>query len=590
MRIGLLLILIAALGTAVYMYRTEIPYLNDFFPSESKSKFQSKKKHKKKPHSPTQRNTFNIDEKTKEEIKAYFKGIKLNPKNNYMKYAMDLDSKKGRKQLSRGNYKGAYKTYQEVLAISYNNKNLRGIGVSLGYIANILNKAGDKENALKTYLLQHKITETMHAPHDLGVVQLSISRMLAYKNESLSLMWLMKARDNLKGTHYKRDTVSVLEELGSKHYYQGHKEKAGIFYKDAWDLALTLGKSRYDRWARWEAGKLYSIYLQKTDNYQNSLNILEHITKEFPVVEMQGEMYSETLFLISKSYSKLKYTEQADNSYHKAYIAYQHARSKSLGDVGRAKLDSKFNNYIDEYINHLITNNKYMHALVTIESNKAPTLNDIMEDVYQKDVYQKLSDLNTKHQLEIQDFIKQNSQTSEISDENILIKYSQITQKQQQEKKELEISLNIRTVPVSSSLSANDIHLAQNHLPDDTAILSFYISKELSGLFILLNNSKKFVKLNIDENSLYLLASELRASIINPYTDYYKESSVKLYSALFGEVLKHLNKNIKNLIVVSDNVLSSIPFSPLYDGKSFLIENYSIYRVPSLRFIKSFAI
>ncbi|HSG32214.1 MAG TPA: CHAT domain-containing protein, partial [Thermodesulfobacteriota bacterium] len=244
----------------------------------------------------------------------------------------------------------------------------------------------------------------------------------------------------------------------------------------------------------------------------------------------------------------------------------------------------------DEYINHLITNNKYMHALVTIESNKAPTLNDIMEDVYQKDVYQKLSDLNTKHQLEIQDFIKQNSQTSEISDENILIKYSQITQKQQQEKKELEISLNIRTVPVSSSLSANDIHLAQNHLPDDTAILSFYISKELSGLFILLNNSKKFVKLNIDENSLYLLASELRASIINPYTDYYKESSVKLYSALFGEVLKHLNKNIKNLIVVSDNVLSSIPFSPLYDGKSFLIENYSIYRVPSLRFIKSFAI
>lgn len=67
------------------------------------------------------KNAFNLDEKTKEQIKEYFKGIKIKPENNYLKYAINLDQKIGRKQMAEGNLKEAYKTYQQVLAISYNN-------------------------------------------------------------------------------------------------------------------------------------------------------------------------------------------------------------------------------------------------------------------------------------------------------------------------------------------------------------------------------------------------------------------------------------------------------------------------------------
>lgn len=535
------------------------------------------------------KNAFNLDEKTKEQIKEYFKGIKIKPENNYLKYAINLDQKIGRKQMAEGNLKEAYKTYQQVLAISYNNESLRGIGIALGQIGRLLNKADDRDNALRTYMLQYKITKLMHTKPELGIVELSISRLMSYDNINMSTMWLLRAKENLKDTHYKRDTVYVLADLAGNYYYYRQFEKSVELYKEAWDLSLTTGNSRDNRWARWEAGKLYSIFLQRTDKYSDSLKILDSMLKEFPVDEKQGTKYIENSYLLAKSYSNSNNSELADKHYQNAYLTYQTARAKSLGDAGRVKLDTKFSDLVDDYINHLLSNNKYLEALVIIESNKAQTLNDIMDDVYQKDVYKKLSDLNTKHQTEIKSLFDNDPDNIDALDDEYIKKFMDLAKNQQKERQALEISLNIRNIPVSKSLSADDIANIQNQLPKDTAILAYFISYDSSGLFILERDKKQFIKLNNNSATYYKLAKQLRASIINTHTDFYLESSKKLYNELLDKAEKQISPSIKNLIISSDGTLSNIPFSPLYDGKSFLIEKYSIFRIPSLRFIKNVA-
>ena len=589
MRIGLLIILIAVLCSAVYFFRADIPYLNNLFQTRVETKKSGNQKAEKKSgQSAKKKKQLNLDEKTKEQIKEYFKGIEVKPENNNVKYAIHLDHKVGRKQISQGKLKEAYKTYQKVLVISYDNASIKGLGIGLGMLAHLLAQADDYDASIKTYLLEYKITKLLNDPQELGVVELDISKAMSHENPNVSLIWLLKAKESLKNTKYKYDSISVQGNLANKLYNDWQFDKAEAIYKEAWNSALKLGNSRSDRWTRWGVGKNYSNLLLYTERHSEALNILQTTLKDFKPDERQSAIYTENLFYIASTYSKLNDHEQADKFFKNAYLTYQAARSNSLGDEGRAKLDATLKNFIDEYINHLISSNKYLDALIVIESNKAQTLNDIMQDTYQKDVYQQLSDLNAKHQAEIKNLYEKDPDNIETLGEDYFNKYIELTNKQQQERQALEISLNIRTVSVSKSITVDDINNVQKQLPKDTAILSYYISKDLSGLFILERDKKQFIKLNGISKDYSNLARELRATLINPYTDFYLESSTKLYYDLFAEAQKQMSPSVKNLIVITDAVLNNIPFSPLYDGKSFLIEKYSIHRIPSLRFIKSF--
>ena len=110
MRIGLLIILIAVLCSAVYFFRADIPYLNNLFQTRVETKKSGNQKAENKSgQSAKKKKQLNLDEKTKEQIKEYFKGIEVKPENNNVKYAIHLDHKVGRKQISQGKLKEAYK-------------------------------------------------------------------------------------------------------------------------------------------------------------------------------------------------------------------------------------------------------------------------------------------------------------------------------------------------------------------------------------------------------------------------------------------------------------------------------------------------
>jgi CHAT domain-containing protein len=589
MRIGILIIILVLLSVvAVYSFRSDIPYLNNFFAGETVQKKANPKKVIKPPNSTSDsKESVQLDEKTRKQIEEFIKGIHIKPGENNVKYAIRLDHSVGRKQVSQGKYKDAYNTYKKILAISYNNGSLHGISIGLGMIAYTINLTGDKDKAFETYLLSYKVNKILNKREELGVIELSIANLLAPTDRALSLAWLLKAKNNLKGTKYKEDYISLLSQLGKNLEYESKVAESEEIYLEAWENALLLGIKTGQKWSKWTIGKNYSDFLMKLGKYDQALNIIKQSLNTFNDKDKQSGGYTDFLYRIADTYSLLNQPELAEQYYQSAYTNYEILRTESLGDSGRAELDYNFTDENNRYLKFLVENNKYMDALVLLESNKARTLNDIMQDVYQKDVYEKLSDLKIKHEQERNKLNAINEDNIETPAEDQMQRYMDLWKKQQKEKGALEISLNIRKMPVSKSISAIEINNIQKQLPNDVAIISYFISEKFSGAFVIDNSKKQFIKL--DQNSKYFirLAKELSASLINPYTDFYLESSEELYNNLFLPLEKQLAPSIRQIVISSDSILSAIPFSPLFDGKTYLVEKFSIYRIPSLRFIKN---
>jgi CHAT domain-containing protein len=80
---------------------------------------------------------------------------------------------------------------------------------------------------------------------------------------------------------------------------------------------------------------------------------------------------------------------------------------------------------------------------------------------------------------------------------------------------------------------------------------------------------------------------QLRQNLIRPFTTREAQSlSQQVYNWLLQPALVELqNSNIDTLVFVLDGALRNIPMAALYDGKQYLVENYSIALAPGLSLI-----
>lgn len=92
--------------------------------------------------------SLSLDEETKASLRHYFEGTSIDPKENSLEQAIRLDHSVGRLQISQGKYREAYRTYQKVLAISYRQGNLMGIGIALNIMAGVAYRAHQLDEAL----------------------------------------------------------------------------------------------------------------------------------------------------------------------------------------------------------------------------------------------------------------------------------------------------------------------------------------------------------------------------------------------------------------------------------------------------------
>lgn len=540
-----------------------------------------------------------LSESIKSDIRSYIAGITINPKENNLQYAIKLDHGVGRKAIASGNNKKAYEVYKKVLAISYQQGSLMGISIGLGSLSNIIYGMGDNAEALKLTLLEYQVAKVLNKRFEYGVTESRMAIMLHNKDRSMSMSWQLRAQESLKGTPYKQDYVVLLNDLVNNLTWFNMDARALSVATEAWKLSKKLGNSAGHFLAKTRITKTYATLLKNKQQCNQALVVINELLPSFTSEQKKTQSFFNLLHLIAICHQQNNQLNLANQFFASAYSYYEQARHNALGDKDRAKLDEDNLELINDFIDTLITDDKLYTALAVLETNKARTLTDISHDSQQKKVYQQWTNLQLRHAQERVDYFENSSDTTkeplslEQEVESIFgtakvddtwEDYSRLLEKQTNERQSMKISLQIRNVATSESMSSEQLKKIQHGIDKDTAIISLYINKEKLFVFLLTNSSLQLIATEFETAQGIRLIKRLQATLTNPYFDFYKRPAEELYSQLFKPIKKHLKKGVKLLIYSPDNLFSSIPLGVLSSGKGFLNQFYSITRVPSLRY------
>ncbi|MCH8320990.1 MAG: hypothetical protein IH790_08550 [Acidobacteria bacterium] len=163
-KVILLLTLILVVGLCLYRYRDLWPFGTDS-PKPSVIVVEDRTA------------SLSLDEETRAEIVDYFRGVRIPPEENNLDFARSLESV-GRSQLSEGNDEEAHSTYQKVLAISYQQGSLKGIGIALLALSEVAERGDHLDEALGAVMLLYKMAAAMENNDEKEVMELRLARLL----------------------------------------------------------------------------------------------------------------------------------------------------------------------------------------------------------------------------------------------------------------------------------------------------------------------------------------------------------------------------------------------------------------------------
>lgn len=529
--------------------------------------------------------SLGLDHELKEHIRHYIEGVSIKPEESSLAHAVQLDSAIGRPQISRGQYRDAYRTYQQVLAISYKQGSLMGIGIALTVMADISYRTTNVDEALSTALLAYKVAEAMKSQEEMGVVELSFARMLDTQDPSLSMMWLLRARDHLQNSRYKEDYVRALPSLAKHLVMLGDNEEASKVYAEAWEQSRVLGTTPTQQWTKVEVADAYAGDLIRAKRQDKAIEVLRATQSLFAPSERTTDLYTRVLHGLARSYAGLDDRAEAELYYQSAYANYELTRANEPGDSARARLDRDHSSLVDEFVSYYLRAGNLSGALAFLESNKARTLQDVFEDPSYKHVQEQWRAMERRQAQEM-------SELWEVSGDPLLPrglddrprKYAALASRHDHERRQLQTSLQLKEMVVAQSLSSNRIEDLMRRLPSNTAVLSFFFRDKQVSVFAVTQESVQHIPLAVGAEECQRVIQQLRVTLTNPSTDLYREPAQWLFQNLVKPALRTFPKTVTTVIYSPDGLLSRIPLEVFMDGEHYLGERFAVYRVPSLRY------
>jgi hypothetical protein len=161
-KLGLLLTLIVLVGLLLYQ--------NDFFLGTDKPKPDVIVVEDKTASLP-------LEEGTRAEILHFFEGVRIPPEENNLDFAGSLDSV-GRTQVSEGKDEEAYNTYQRLLAISYQQGSLEGIGTALLALSQVAERGDNQDEALRAAILGYEVAQARNNKEGMELMELRLAGLL----------------------------------------------------------------------------------------------------------------------------------------------------------------------------------------------------------------------------------------------------------------------------------------------------------------------------------------------------------------------------------------------------------------------------
>ncbi len=529
--------------------------------------------------------SLGLDDEVKANIHHYMEGVTLATEQDNLAQAIQLDHAVGRPQISRGEYREAYRTYQQVLSISYRHGNLMGVGIALTMMADISHRAKDLDEALFTTLLAYRVAEAMKNSEEMGVVELAFSRLLQDRDPSLSVMWLLRAKDHLEGSRYREDYVRALPRLAAGLIRLGDHEEASKLYAEAWAQSQVLGNQPAQQWTKTEVADGYARNLARANRHEQAIEVLQRAETFFMASEKATDRYTAVLHNLARSYAALKNSAEAGRYYNAAYANYELTRANEPGEDARARLDTDHSPLVNEFVTYQLQAGNLAGALALLESNKARTLQDVFGDPLYQHSQEQWHAMERRQSKETADFWAQEGDALlSVSFENRSREYVGLAAKHDQERRQLQVTLQLTEMVAIGSLSPSHIDELARDLPSDTAVLSFFFNHGHVSAFVVTQTGVRHLPLLVDAEECRRTIQQLRVTLTNPHNDLYREPAQWLFQRLVGPAIQAIPKTVKTLIYSPDGILSRIPLEVLMDGEHFLAESYGIYRVPSLRY------
>jgi len=161
--------------------------------------------------------------------------------------------------------------------------------------------------------------------------------------------------------------------------------------------------------------------------------------------------------------------------------------------------------------------------------------------------------------------------------------------KQQQLRRAINIMENLKTAElqdyfedecVAKSKKTSDL---LERVPDNAAMIyPISLAKRLI-LLLAIKDSIQHVSIPVAKEDFDQTVKLFRRQLQTRISYDFLKNAKKLYSYIISPVEKELEKaSIQTLLVVSGGALRLIPFSTLYNGKTFLIEKYAIASIPAI--------
>lgn len=132
-----------------------------------------------------------------------------------------------------------------------------------------------------------------------------------------------------------------------------------------------------------------------------------------------------------------------------------------------------------------------------------------------------------------------------------------------------------------------ELDLVIDQVPTAAVIYPVILPNRLEVILKLPQQPLRRYTTAISQEEVESTLDNLRQKIVKPHTlQEVRSLSQQVYQWLVQPALAHLAQSqIKTLVFVLDGSLRNIPMAALYDGRQYLIENYSIVLTPSLQLV-----
>ena len=543
---------------------------------------------------PRSREMEKLPAKVLENLRLYIQDVEIGPNENNLGYAMKLDGEQGRPAVRRGDDRAAYPIYRKVLAISYHQDSLQGVGVASGILSQIAKRANRGPAARKFAALQYQVSRIMNKPFELGVAEMGLANLIEDEAMPLALKLRLQAKEHLRGTPYVHDYIDLLSTLAQNNSAYKRYDIAFGLAEEAWSLAQKSGDSDEIASARAFAALQYAGQLKSRGRYNDAIAILSEAAERFPAVNRNTWAYYDLLLQIARNYAAQERWDDARRYYADAYHHFENERLNVLGDEGRAQLDRGNSQVIDGYVNSLAAGGNYAEALALLEANKARTLQDIGVDSNQQTAYRALTQMRrtqARERMELFETYQESGTADPLENilpgnedrwEKLWQAEKELTDRQNDTTRKLLDQLQMRDLAVGESLSPERLKILQRKLRGNEAALSMFTGGNELRYFIMTAEKIDYFATGVTFDQYHRELLELRVALINPSMDFHLEPAKLLGDLILQPVLTRLPKKIDHLIYSPDGEFANLPLGVLMPKGRFLTRDYTIVRVPSL--------